>query len=282
MVESAIPVTAIVLTMNEARNIGDCLRALARVEDVVVVDSGSTDETLHLARRARDDVRIFTHPFQDFGDQRNWALDHVEPRHEWVLFVDADEFCNEELLDEIAAFVAAPGDRVGGFIAGRNYFLGRWLRYSTFYPSYQLRLLRLGQVRYRKEGHGQREVSDGPLHYFRSNWRHEGFSQGVFHWIERHNRYSSEETELILRLRAEPLVWSELLAGDPIVRRRAGKRLGAKLPFRPLTRFLYTYVFKRGFLDGMPGLMYCLLRVAHDIHIVVKLRERRIRDSAPR
>jgi glycosyltransferase involved in cell wall biosynthesis len=277
-----VPVTAIILAHNEAVNIACCLQAMARVDDVVLVDSGSTDETIGCAHTARPDVRIFSRAFTDFGDQRNWALDHCAPRHPWVLFVDADEFCTPELLNEIAAFVAEPREVVGAFVAGRNYFLGRWLRYSTFYPSYQLRLLKLGAVRYRKEGHGQKEVTVGPLHYLREGWRHEGFSHGVAQWIARHNRYSTDETELILRLRNERLVWRELFARDPIVRRRASKRLGAKLPLRPLTRFLYSYVVRRGFLDGMPGLMYCLLRVAHDIHIIVKLRELRYLNAQER
>lgn len=268
-----IPVTAIVLTHNEAINIQLCLRALDSVDDVVLLDSGSTDETLDLAWRTRKNLRVFHNPFQDFGHQRNWALEHCHPCHPWVLFVDADEYCSSALLEEISAFIRHPGEFVGAFIAGRNYFLGRWLRYSTMYPSYQLRLLRLGAVHFRKEGHGQKEISDGPFHYLREGWRHEGFSHGVAQWITRHNRYSSSETELILRLREEPLEWKDFFSSKPIIRRRAGKRLGAKLPFRPLTRFIYTYFLCRGFLDGVPGLMYCLLRVAHDIHIIVKLRE---------
>jgi glycosyltransferase involved in cell wall biosynthesis len=275
MGKSPVPLTAIVLTQDEATNIGLCLHAMAHVDDVVIVDSGSTDGTLDLARAIRPDVRVFYHPFQDFGDQRNWALDDCEPRHEWVLFVDADEFCDPELLDEIDAFIRNPGPRVGGFIAGRNYFLGRWLKHTTMYPSYQLRLLKLGQVRYRKEGHGQREVTDGSLHYFKAGWRHEGFSKGVAQWIERHNQYSSDEVELILRLRSEPLIWRGMIDSDPILRRRAFKGLGARMPFRPLARFIYTYVLKLGFLDGYSGFLYCLLRVAHDIHIVTKLAERR-------
>ncbi|MDS4040588.1 MAG: glycosyltransferase family 2 protein [Candidatus Competibacter sp.] len=270
-----IPLTAIVLTQDEAINIEPCLRAMARIDDIVIVDSGSTDNTLDLARTVRPDARIFHHPFQDFGDQRNWALDCTEPRHPWILFVDADEYCDPELLDEIAAFIRNPGSMVGGFIAGRNYFLGRWLKYSTMYPSYQLRLLRHGQVRYRKEGHGQREVTDGPLCYFHAGWRHEGLSKGVAQWIARHNRYSTDEVALILRLRGESLSWRELIDRDPIMRRRALKRVGAKLPFRPLTRFLYAYGIRKGFLDGYPGLLYGLLRVAHDIHITVKLGEQR-------
>jgi glycosyltransferase involved in cell wall biosynthesis len=270
-----VPVTAIILAHNEAVNIAGCLRSMARVDDVILVDSGSTDETLASAHTARPDVRIFSRAFSDFGDQRNWALDHCAPRHLWVLFVDADEFCTPELLDEIADFIAAPGAAVGAFVAGRNYFLGRWLRYSTLYPSYQLRLLKLGAVRYRKEGHGQKEVTDGPLHYLREGWRHEGFSHGVAQWIARHNRYSTEEVENLLALSMRTIDPKGLLSSDPIRHRRALKVLGAKLPGRPLWRFLYVYVLRGGFRDGGPGLIYCALLFAHAIHMSAKLHEQR-------
>lgn len=273
-----IPLTAIVLTQDEAINITPCLQAMARIDDIVIVDSGSADDTLDLARSVRPDARLFHHPFQDFGDQRNWALDCTEPRHPWILFVDADEYCDPELLDEIAAFLRDPGPLVGGFIAGRNYFLGRWLKYSTLYPSYQLRLLKHGQVRYRKEGHGQREVTEGPLHYFKAGWRHEGLSKGVAQWIARHNRYSSEEVDLLLNLQAQPLAWPDLFGRDPIARRRVLKQLAVKLPFQPLTHFLYSYVVRGGFLDGYPGLLYCLLNLSHYLHHTVKRAERQYRD----
>lgn len=278
----ALKLTAIILTRDEVANMQPCLKALSRVDDVVIVDSGSTDGTIEAARAVRADVRVFEHPFQDFGDQRNWAIDHTEPKHDWLLFVDADEYCDPELLDEIGALIAEPRDVVGGYIAGRNYFFGRWLKYSTMYPSYQLRLLKRGQVRYRKEGHGQREVTDGPLHYLKHGWRHEGFSKGVHQWVARHNQYSTDEVELILRLRQEGLSWSQMMATDSIIRRRALKGLAARLPGRPLWRFLYTYVFRRGFLDGRSGLDYCLLRVAHDLHIGVKLREHMTASQASR
>lgn len=270
-----IPVTAIVLTHNEAVNIERCVSPMARVEDVVLVDSGSTDETLALAVRARPTVRVCFNPFKDFGDQRNWALDHCAPRYPWVLFVDADEFCTPALLDEIGAFVTAPGAAVGAFIAGHNYFLGRWLRYSTLYPSYQLRLLKLGAVRYRKEGHGQKEVTDGQLHYLREGWRHEGFSHGVAQWIARHNRYSTDEVDNLLSLREQAIDLRALLFSDAICRRRGLKVLGAKLPGRPLWRFLYVYLLRGGFRDGGPCLIYCGLLFAHAIHMSAKLRERR-------
>jgi hypothetical protein len=147
------------------------------------------------------------------------------------------------------------------------------------YPSYQLRLLKLGEVRYRKEGHGQREVTDGSLHYFNSGWRHEGFCNGVHHWIDRHNRYSTDEVALIIRNRTKPLRWRELISRDPVQRRRALKQLAAKIGMRPLTRFVYQYFIRKGFLDGRAGFFFCLLRVAHEIHIVTKMEERKRSDE---
>ena len=275
---SKIPITVIILTLNESKNIGRCLDCLEGVEDIVVVDSFSEDNTSCLAQQTRSDVRIYRHAFRDFADQRNWALKNVDTASQWILFVDADEFCNDELLAEVAKLVESSGDCVGAYIAGRNYFLGRWLKRTTMYPSYQLRLLKKGHVTYRKEGHGQREMTEGPLRYLENNWRHEALSKGLHQWIERHNNYSSDEVELILRLRREKLALASLVSGDPIERRRALKILAARMPLRPLTRFVYTYIIKLGFLDGYPGFIYCCLRVAHDIHIVAKLAERRYRE----
>lgn len=266
------PLSVIVLTFNESKNIGGCLECLDWVDDVIVVDSGSTDGTIAAAESVRPDARIFENPFEDFGAQRNWALDETSPRHEWVLFLDADERCTAECAGEVRAAVEEAGDRVGFYLTCRNMFLGRWIKRCTFFPSWQLRLLKLGAVRFRKEGHGQREISDGPLGYISKPYNHFGFSKGVADWIERHNQYSTDELELIARLRNEPLGAGDLFR-SPMKRRRCLKRLAARMGFRPLTRFFYTYVLRGGFLDGMPGLYFCLLRVAHEIHITVKLAE---------
>jgi len=275
MSSSKIPLTAIVLTYNEAVSIETCLQSMARIDEVIVVDSLSTDDTLESARQVRPDARFFTNPFKDFGDQRNWALDNAAPAHEWILFVDADEYCTPELLDEIAGFIQKPRNEVGAFVAGKNYFLGKWLKRSTMYPSYQLRLLKFGQVRYRKEGHGQKEVTQGPLGYLVNGWIHDGFHKGLHQWIERHNQYSTDEIDLILELRNQRVTWADLFHPDAIRRRRALKQLAARAPARPIARFLYVYVWKLGFLDGYPGLVFCMLRFAHDVHIGAKLEEQK-------
>jgi glycosyltransferase involved in cell wall biosynthesis len=269
------PVSVIVLTQDEQANISACLESVAWAEDVIVVDSGSRDGTIGRAKAVRSDVRVFEHPFQNFGDQRNWALDQAQPRHEWILFVDADERITPACAEEIRKAVATPGDRVGFFLAPRNLFLGRWLKHCTFYPSWQLRLLKRGQVRFQKEGHGQREVTEGPLGYIREPYDHYPFSKGVQEWIARHSVYSTNEVELILRLRAEPLAWADLWSGDSVRRRRYLKRLAARVPalLRPFLRFFYTYVLRGGFLDGRAGWVFCRLRLSHEIHLGVKLHE---------
>jgi len=271
-VMTPVPVTAIILTQDEEINIARCLSALHRFDEVIVVDSGSQDRTLEIVREQFPQTKIYEHPFENFGDQRNWALDQTTQRNGWVLFIDADEFMEDPLADEISSFVQSPGDHVGGFIAGRNHFMGRWLKRCTFYPSYQLRLLQRGKVRYRKEGHGQREVMDGTAIYLKTSWYHDAFSHGIHQWIDRHNRYSSDEVELILRLRKEPLQPFDLF-GDRLARRRVSKRLLARLPGRAFVRIFFTYFVRLGFLDGRAGFWFCVLRFTHECHIMAKLAE---------
>ena len=268
-----VPVSVIILTYNEADNIRACLECLTWASEIIVVDSYSEDETLALARQVRPDVRTFQNPFVDFGQQRNWALDATRPAHEWILFLDADERCGPACAKTIEHAVKDHKEYVGFYLTCRNFFLGRWIKRCTLYPSWQLRLLKKGHVRFRKEGHGQREVAEGPLGYLSEPYDHYGFSKGIHHWIERHNQYSTNEIELIQSLKQEPLRLGDVLKRDPVLRRRCLKRLAARVGFRPLFRFVYLYFIRGGILDGREGLLFCLLRMAHEIHITVKLTE---------
>lgn len=273
MTNTKIPVTAIVLTYNEAANMAPCLGAMEAIDDIVIVDSGSEDDTISEAKRIRPDVRVFSNPFKDFGDQRNWALDNCAPRNEWIVFVDADEYCTRGFLEELQQFVAKPSNVVGAYVAGKNYFLGRWLKHSTVYPSYQLRILKWHKVRFRRDGHGQAAVTDGELVRFRFGWIHNTFSKGVAEWISRHNRYSTTDLDLIRELRREPMNWRAVFLGRGKEHRRALKQLSTRVPLRPLFSFVYFYFVRGGFLDGRPGLLYCLLVTAHHIHIHAKSAE---------
>ena len=271
--------TAAILTKDEAVNITACLDSLEWVDDIVVLDSGSSDGTLGIVRNYCRPIRVYEHLFENFGSQRNWVLDNVRPIGDWILFLDADERCTPDVANEIERILVNPQDYVGFYLCCRNFFLGRWIKRCTFYPSWQLRLLKQGTVRYRKEGHGQREVTDGPLGYIAEPYDHYGFSKGVHDWIARHNNYSTMEVELIQRLRDEPLRPRELFCKDSVVRRRAIKRLAARTLFRPLARFIYTYIWRGGVWDGYPGLVFCLLRASHEIHITAKLAELKNKDN---
>ena len=231
--KSKVPVSVIILTLNEEINIAACLESLQWADDVIVVDSESKDDTLEIAKATRPSVRISEHPFVDFGDQRNWALDNTQPKNDWILFIDADERVTPECRAGIEAAMGTPGDKVGFYLTCRNHFLGRWIKHCTLYPSWQLRLLKLGHVRYRKEGHGQREVADDPLGYIDEPYDHYGFSKGISNWVERHNRYSTDEVELIRRLREEPVAIGDLFSLDSVKRRRCLKRLAARSGCRP-------------------------------------------------
>lgn len=272
---TTIPLSIIILTRNEECNIQACLSALDWADDVIVVDSFSTDDTLAAARHTRQDVRVFQNEFLDFGAQRNWALDETDPRHDWILFLDADEICNSECAEAIERTILNPGEFVGFYLTCRNFFLGKWIKHCTLYPSWQLRLLKRGEVRYRKEGHGQREVTDGPLGFISQPYDHYGFSHGIEHWIARHNAYSTNEVELILRMRREPLTLQDLFFGKAVEKRRCLKRLAARVPGRPILRFLYLYFWRLGFLDGRAGWIFTMLRVGQEIHITAKLEEGR-------
>ncbi|HEY7088573.1 MAG TPA: methyltransferase domain-containing protein, partial [Tepidisphaeraceae bacterium] len=197
----------------------------------------------------------------------------TNPRNEWIFFVDADERITSKCAAAICSAVSSPGPHDGFFVCYRNIFLNRWIRHCKMFPTWQLRILRLRRVRYRKEGHGQREVMSGSAGYIREPFDHLDLSKGLPQWIERHNVYSTNEVELIRRLREEPLMLRDLLWGDPVQRRRCLKRVGARFGASPILWFLYLYIIQLGFLDGRPGLTFCLLRLAQQIHIKAKLEE---------
>jgi glycosyltransferase involved in cell wall biosynthesis len=242
-------------------------------DDVILVDSLSTDDTVAAAKAARSDVRVFQNRFVDFGDQRNWAIDHTQPKHDWVLFLDADERCTPECASAIRCTLDKPTNKVGFFMTCRNMFMGRWMKHCGLYPSWQLRLFKRGQVRYAKEGHGQREVTDGPLGFISTPYDHFGFSKGVEEWTARHEKYAAEEVGLLRQFAKEPLRWGDAVARDPVKRRRFFKRLLARAPgVRPHLRFAYMYFLRAGFLDGIPGFLYCRLYFGHEYRIAKKLR----------
>ena len=246
-----VTISVLVLTLNEAANLPACLAAVAWSDDVVVLDSFSQDETVAVAEGLG--ARVYQRAFDDFAGQRNYALDQIPFKHEWVLHLDADEIVTPALRAELAAAVAG-----GGWDAWRlpskMMFMGRWLRYAGLYPSYQVRLGQRDRFRFKQVGHGQREdLAPERIGTLREPYLHYSYSKGLTDWVDKHNRYASAEARAAVRLLAAGggLDWAGLWAREPSRRRRALKVLSSRLPLRPLLRFLYMYVVRRGF-SGRP------------------------------
>jgi len=269
-----LPVSVLILTLNEAQNIERCMRSVGWSDDIVVLDSFSSDDTVEMATRLG--ARVFSRAFDDFASQRNHALDTIDFRHEWILHLDADEIVTEELQREMAGAIASP--RYHAYrIPSKLMFQGKWLRFSGMYPVYQVRLGLKNSLRFLQSGHGQRETVDSNrVGTLAQPYIHYGFSKGLADWIERHNRYSSAEAAQNTVLSGN--AWREfsrLVSSDRTDRRRAAKGLAGRMPFRPFLRFCYMYLLKLGFLDGRAGWIYCRLVAGYEFWTVLKERELR-------
>jgi len=156
---------------------------------------------------------------------------------------------------------------------------GKWLRFSGMYPTYQVRLGRVGSLRFKQVGHGQREDLDASrVGTLKNPYLHYSFSKGFEEWFNKHNYYSTQEAVEGLRIfDKKGIDWGCLMSvSGSTRRRRALKDLSVRLPFRPLLRFLYIYILRRGFLDGTAGLTYCLLISIYEYMITLKMKELRL------
>ncbi len=263
--------SVVILTLNEERDLPRCLESIAGCDDIVVLDSGSTDGTAALAAAAG--ARVFTRPFDNFAAQRNYAHRTVPFRHPWVFHLDADERMTPELFAECSRR-AARADVDGFFVAPKMFWANRWVRHCTDYPSWQARFARLPAFTFVEVGHGQRETPGLKLDYLQASYLHEiapEGPEGEAEWIAKHRRYARAEAQA--RFRAAGTVRpGDLLSGDRLRRRRALKHFSYELPFRPTLRFVYQYFLRRGFLDGRAGLHYCRLLARYEGFASAELR----------
>jgi glycosyltransferase involved in cell wall biosynthesis len=265
-----------ILTYNEEIDIAACIESALLSDDVVVVDSYSRDRTVEIA--SGYPVRVVQHPFESHGKQRTWMLESIPPKHDWVYILEADERMTPALFQECLAVIQGGTDRpVGYYVAERVMFMGRWIRHSTQYPRYQLRLLRHGKVWFSDYGHTEREVFDGETGFLRETYPHYTCGKGLSRWIEKHDRYSTDEAiETLRQLEQGKVEWGNLFFGKTEVdRRRALKDLSLRLPFRPLVRFFYMYFLLGGCLDGNAGFAWCTLQAFYEYIILLKVWELR-------
>ncbi len=273
-------VSVLIMTLDEEVNLQACLDSVAWSDDIVVLDSFSSDKTVEIAQAAG--ARVVKHEFVTDRSQRHYGLKEIPFKYPWVYMPDADEITPPELRDEILSIAADPDRREGAFRARfKVFFMGRWLRYSSLYPTWVIRLVRPDRIDLE-----QREVNcywlvDGPEGQLQNHFIHYSFNKGINWWFEKHNRYSWHEARKSLRsLADERMEWRDVLKlADPVRRRRVLKSLSFRFPCRPFLRFVYMYVLRRGFLDGWPGYVYCRLLASYEFMIVVKIAEIRRRQQ---
>ena len=275
-----MPVSVLILTLNEEINVGECIDSLAWADDIVVLDSHSSDRTVEIA--AARGARIVRRPFDNWSAHQNWAVANIDFRHPWVLYMDADERCPAELRDEVLRRTQAAATESAFRVRRKDFFMGRWLKHAQLYPTWLIRLFRPASIRYERLVNPV-AVVNGSIGELDAHILHYPFSHGISHWIARHNRYSDMEAIEAEKARDGAAQESgSLWAGDPNERRRALKDLFFRLPARPLLKFAYYYGWRRGFLDGRAGFTYASLQSIYEYMIACKSAElRRRRDGLP-
>jgi glycosyltransferase involved in cell wall biosynthesis len=263
--------SVVILTLNEERNLPGCLASLAGCDDIVVLDSGSTDRTAEIARAAG--ARVLVHPFKDFADQRNHAHTAAGFRHDWVFHLDADELMTPELAAECNAVPAnTPFD--GYYSAPRMMSEGHWLKRCTDFPAWQARFVHVKNFRFVQVGHGQREAPGMRMGRLQGSYLHDITVHDLRDWEEKHRRYARAEAAAYLaQARPLPELLVTLVRGPMLARRRALKYLSYRLPGRSALRFFYQYWLRGGFRDGPPARGYCERMARYEGFTTEALRE---------
>ncbi|MEI7457521.1 MAG: glycosyltransferase family 2 protein [Nitrosomonadales bacterium] len=271
-------ISILILTYNESQNLPGCLESVSWSDDIVVLDSYSTDGTMGIAMAKG--ARVIQRSFDNWASHQNWAVREIHFQHPWVFYLDADERMTSELRAEIETIAADINERRVAFYCGRkNYFMGKWIRHS-YPPSRIMRFFRPNHVKFERLVNPT-AVIDGPHGYLLGLFTHYNFSKGITEWLDKHNRYSTWEAIEGLRvLRGEDGHPPNLFSCDSAQRRKALKRLSFRLPCRSTIKFLYLYLICGGICDGYAGLIYCRLQAIYEGMISAKMIEllRRERD----
>ncbi len=297
-------ISILILTLNEELNLPACLESVKWSDDIVVLDDGSDDQTVAIAERFG--ARVIHHSAGGERPQREYSLRNIPFKYPWVYNPDADEVTPPDLRDEMLAVVSDPARaEVAYRVRFKNMFMGRWIRHSSLYPTWVVRLFRPEALLLERETNLTYRVS-GATGYLQRHFLHFSFNKGFSAWFEKHNRYSSAEAREALKVLGSSRVrecesskvgeleagcnrqvtvssgidWRGLVAlHDPARKRKALKALAWHLPCRASLVFCYLYFFRMGFLDGVAGWRYCRMRAIYEYMIDLKVLELRRREK---
>lgn len=267
-------VNVLIPTLNEATQIRDVVLNASAVGKVYVLDSCSTDGTQRLAEEAG--AVVVEHKFENYASQKNWGLDNIQFEAEWVLILDADERLTPMLVEEIRRVLAGDPKQNGFYVNRLLVFMGRPMRHGGIYPSWNLRLFRLGRARYEQRTVHEHMVCEEPTGYLRSRLIHIR-SETMSQYIAKHIRYADMESDEWVKLRQrtgggapEHSLFRDILRYRQWIRRHTWPAL----PARPFIRFVYMYFVRLGFLDGRAGWHLARLMMSYEYMISLLYRDK--------
>ena len=266
----AIPVSVIVLTLNEERHIRACLESLAWCNDIWVLDSFSNDATLKICEELTPNIQ--QRVFANYSDPRNWGLQHLPLKYEWGFFVDADERVTPELRDEILSLVADTNRTVNGYyIPRKQYYWGKWLRHGECWPGYVMRLFKRRKGRFtNREVHEAARI-EGQVEFAKHHLIHISV-ESMTEFLEKFNHFTTLDAQRMFR------TGQELYAPEShsySAMRDLYKRILRYLPCKPLLKFMWDYVAKQGFRDGHIGFVWAFWQGVYVFVAYFKLWELR-------
>lgn len=266
MMQIELPISVIVLTYNEEQNIARCLESVTDwAGEILVVDSGSTDATVEIARRFTDN--IVSHPFVNYAAQRNWSQANLPLSFDWVFHLDAGEVVSPELAQAIQQTFAEDLPNVDGFLINRRaIFMGRWLKHGGLYPTYHLRLYRKDKGCCEEREYDQHYRVEGAVATLAGEILDE-ITPTLREWTLSHERWAGMEAREYFRQQAAATGANRQvqprLFGTPIERRRwLRQNVYGNTPLfvRPFAYFFMRYFLRLGFLDGIEGLIFHVLQ----------------------
>jgi glycosyltransferase involved in cell wall biosynthesis len=228
-------ITAIIPTLNEEVHIIDAIKSVDFADEIIVIDSFSTDKTVELAKA--ENVKVIQREFVDFSSQKNYAIEQA--KHNWIYVLDADERVTKELKEEILQTLNQPKNFVGFYVFRTFYFIGRKLNYSGWQRDKVIRLFRKDKCRYNGELVHENIKAEGEIGFFENKLEHYSY-RGYDHYISKLNHYSSLKAKSLLEKGKSVTVFHVLI--------------------KPPVRFIIHYFIRLGFLDGFPGFIISVLQ----------------------
>ena len=253
-----LPLSLCVITRDAAAQLAGCLASVPFADEIIVVDSGSTDDTVEIARRCG--ARVVAHEWKGFGAQKNFAV--AQAANDWVLCLDADETLSPALGAAISAAIASVSAQPAAYaMARRNRFLGRWLAHGEGYPDWNVRLFDRHRARWTDDPVHEHVVADGPVARLAGDLLHAS-AESLDTYMTKQNQYTTLQAAVL---------------------HARGEQVGvARLVLSPLVRFVRFYVVKLGFLDGVAGLVHIAIGCFNSFMKYAKLRAlARVQPEAP-